>query len=629
MFAHWCATLASSLYRQFFAPAPPTMSDHTYSSVPNKRFVLICAFVTMFVSVLVLIGWAFDVKLLKSVIAGHPEMKPVTAIAFILIGGALFLSALAPQRRMLRLAVAAIGGIVFAAAIVTLSAYVLATPTFADWFLVPDLNRADDSVGNRMSPHSALNFFLVGVSLALLNARRRLAQVSAFTAIVSVVATYAAVLGHLYLADSLYSLNQMHGMAIHTAFVFLIVSVSLVAANSECRLVSLFLSDSLGGQAARRLLPVVILVPTFVGWLRVMGQDAGLYDTGFGTAMSTFILALMMFAMIFYYSSTVHTADKKRQLVEADLAEKENRYRELFDYSQGLICIHDLEGALTTVNRAALQMLGYAEHEMLGRNLRDFMPDKRRPSFDAYLREVTHEGLAHGFLELTAKCGKTITLRFHNVLATEEGKEPYVLGHAQDVSELFAAQEQLRNLSLTDELTGLYNRRGFLNLADQQLRLERHKSTARGLTLMFADMDGLKTINDVFGHEDGSEAIRVLATTLKTIVRSADLVARWGGDEFVLLTIGSDNENAAMLAERLKERLDEYNETSGKPYKVACSIGIAPVVLDGRRTFEDIIAEADVAMYADKKKRKAARTGQQTPAPPQDLNPMHDSLGWY
>jgi len=101
-------------------------------------------------------------------------------------------------------------------------------------------------------------------------------------------------------------------------------------------------------------------------------------------------------------------------------------------------------------------------------------------------------------------------------------------------------------------------------------------------------------------------------------------VARWGGDEFVLLTIGSDDDDAEPIADRIRQKLAKHNAASDKPYKLACSIGIAPV--SGTRSIEDIIAEADFAMYADKRSRKAERNDSAilfAPVPPAFANPRH------
>ena len=272
-----------------------------------------------------------------------------------------------------------------------------------------------------------------------------------------------------------------------------------------------------------------------------------------------------------------------------------------------MICLHDLKGTLRTVNPATVRSLGYELEEIIGHNLVEFLPEDERPRISAFLRRIENDGIADGLLPLVCKSGERVTWRYHSILISEPGEEPYVIGHGQNVTDLIEAQQQLRDLSLTDDLTGLYNRRGFTAMAEQQIKLERHQSTARGLTLMFADIDGLKKINDHYGHDAGSDAIIQLSKALNSSLRSADLVGRWGGDEFVMLTIGSHDEDAALMFDRIHFKIEEYNASSGKPYQLACSIGLAPLPLDGSRTFEEILAEADKAMYAEKLRRKAER----------------------
>lgn len=572
------------------------------------------------ISLAVLIGWAADIDVAKTVLPGYPEMKPAGAGGFLLLAFGLCLSVQDANDRRFRWAAPVIGSIVAVAAVIVLGKYLFHVSNDIGAVLVPDLGPVPGSPGSRISPISALSFIFVGVSMALVRSGR-FKQLSGGLVMLALIATYASVLGHLYHADTLYGFSGIDGMPLHTAFLFIVTGAGLLWRNREFHLIRLMNSSSLGGAAARRLIPFVVLAPTFIGWLRVTGQDRGLYDTGFGSAMETFTLVILMLVTVLFYSRTMHRADEKRRTTEAELADKEMRYRELFDYSQGLICIHDLDGVLSTVNRATLQMLGYSEEEMVGKNLRDFVRPERLPELDAYLREVTHEGLANGLLALQSKAGRSVILRYNNVLATEEGKEPYVLGHAQNVTELLEAQKQLKNLSLTDELTGLYNRRGFLTLAEQQLKLEQHGGTARGLILMFADMDGLKAINDTYGHEAGSQAIKTLARLIKSVVRSADLVARLGGDEFVILSIGAQGESCQLMVDRIHERIDEHNAESREPYLIACSIGVAPLDLESPATLEEIIAEADRAMYTEKKRRKAEASGDITDPPHSFVRP--------
>lgn len=570
--------------------------------------IYIVAFTTMAVSFLVLTGWLLDVAYLKSLISGFPQMKPNTAIAFAITGAGLFSLARSMQVAGWRKAIVVCGALVFLVGAVTLGEYVFGSSLGTDKLFINGMDSdGGDQFSGYMSPHAAFNFAIIGLSIICIKGGRFVRKASEFLVLLTAVSTFSAILGHLYDAEQLFGFSKHNNMALHTIAMFFLSSFGLLIANSGSNTVRLLTSDSLGGNAARRLLPAVVLIPSSVGWLWMLGQKRGLYDTGFGAALSMFSCVILMVGIVLYFSRKIHKADRARKMVEHELIEKEQRYRDLFDYSQGMICIHDLEGVLLTINPAMLNSLKYFNEEMVGMNLRDFLPVEHRPRVDTYLREVGSKGISNGFLTVETKYGKEVVWRYHNILVSEPGKEPYVLGHAQDVTELLEAQKQLRNLSLTDELTGLYNRRGFLTMAEQQLKLERHEKTARGVTLMFADMDGLKQINDLHGHEAGSEAIVALSKIINSALRGSDLVARWGGDEFVILTIGSKDDDAEIMLERITDRIAQHNAGSDKPYQLACSIGLAPIPLDRSLTFESIIAEADKAMYTEKQRRKASR----------------------
>ena len=166
------------------------------------------------------------------------------------------------------------------------------------------------------------------------------------------------------------------------------------------------------------------------------------------------------------------------------------------------------------------------------------------------------------------------------------------------------ANKDLQNLSLTDDLTGLYNRRGFLFHAEQQLKLFRSRKTDRGLWVMLLDMDGLKNVNDTYGHAEGSWAIIELSKILKKTFRASDVVSRFGGDEFVVLIINTFDEVSEKIAERLQKQLDNFNAENEKPYAVNASFGLVPIEFDGKTTIEDSIKEADREMYRHKRSRK-------------------------
>jgi diguanylate cyclase (GGDEF)-like protein/PAS domain S-box-containing protein len=591
----------------------------------EKLFLLKAAyFATLLIAFTVLVGTLSDVAPLRSFVPGYPMMRPVTAISFLAVGSALV--ALVHVQGLTRLLlVRGLGLMIAGGAIGILVASALRLATGFDRFFLPDRI----SIGyDATSPFSSINFLLLGLALLLLGDRRWANRIANRLLVLSLAGSFAVAMAQLFHTPGDPTLS-FGSIAIPTVLLFLLNAGALLLIDPLSRLAELLFSDSTGSRAARQLIPAVVLVPTLIGFFRVLGQEMGLYGTGFGTTMSIFLIVIMMVAMVYYYSQKLHKADEERMAAEGELAKRENRYRDLFDYSQSIISTHDLEGRLLSVNRAFTESLGYPAGSLVGKRYEEFVVEKFRSEYPLYLRKIVNDGEAKGLATMVAGDGRTVVWQYNNVLISEPGLEPYVLGSAIDVTALMKVQNQLERTSLTDELTGLYNRRGFLTLVEQQLKLESHVSTARGLTLMFADMDGLKKINDTYGHEAGSDAIQTLARVVKSVVRSGDIVARLGGDEFVILSIGSNDETTELVSDRIQRSLDEYNARSGKPYKVACSIGVAPVRLDGTRTFEEIIAEADEAMYAEKQRRKAGRAD--TPKIPQtpDSNLMPDSLAWY
>jgi len=168
--------------------------------------------------------------------------------------------------------------------------------------------------------------------------------------------------------------------------------------------------------------------------------------------------------------------------------------------------------------------------------------------------------------------------------------------------ELEKANERLRTLSLTDELTGLNNRRGFMILANGLFKFARRAK--HPLCLLYIDMDALKSINDTFGHAAGDSALTHFAQILTKTFRDSDVVARLGGDEFVVLTVDATESGLKSIQARLQSNVDTHNLESARGYSLSFSLGIIRVDLDSTFTVEAMLAQADEAMYAHKKKRK-------------------------
>jgi diguanylate cyclase (GGDEF)-like protein len=164
------------------------------------------------------------------------------------------------------------------------------------------------------------------------------------------------------------------------------------------------------------------------------------------------------------------------------------------------------------------------------------------------------------------------------------------------------ANEQLRAESLTDTLTGLHNRRGFITLAEQALAQQRE------LALFFIDLNGLKTINDQLGHEIGDLALRDTARVLRETFREVDVVARLGGDEFVALVALERSDVPDLVTARLVSRVDAFNDHSLRDFALSLSIGSATYDPRAPRSLSALLAEADAAMYERKRAHGNSRT---------------------
>ncbi len=159
--------------------------------------------------------------------------------------------------------------------------------------------------------------------------------------------------------------------------------------------------------------------------------------------------------------------------------------------------------------------------------------------------------------------------------------------------------EALANLSLTDELTGLSNRRGFFTLAQSQLTLARRLHTE--VALVFLDLDDFKTINDTFGHGNGDRALVDFAGLLKNTYRESDIIARLGGDEFAVLAAGTPEMSMLTLDDRLQKNLNAFNAAGHRPYQLRMSVGMVRCDYENPLPVPDLLALADAAMYEQKR----------------------------
>jgi diguanylate cyclase (GGDEF)-like protein len=160
-------------------------------------------------------------------------------------------------------------------------------------------------------------------------------------------------------------------------------------------------------------------------------------------------------------------------------------------------------------------------------------------------------------------------------------------------------EEKLHALTLTDELTGIFNRRGFSTLANQQLKIANRMK--RGVLLLYADVDSLKLINDEFGHKEGDLILVKTANLLKEVFRESDIIARIGGDEFVVFSIETMDSSVETLRARLEKSIENYNTIRNHIFRLSISIGIMYYKQEFSYSLDELLAQADKMMYEQKR----------------------------
>ncbi len=298
---------------------------------------------------------------------------------------------------------------------------------------------------------------------------------------------------------------------------------------------------------------------------------------------------------------------------ERKLRESEERFRTIFEASPIGIELYDRTGKLLAVNEACLEIFGVASgDEMREVNLfaDTSIPDEIK---DRLLQGeiVQYDTLfdfdkAKDYNFLTSKTGTS----YLEVLITPIGeqKEQLIDGflvQVQDVSERKRDEMLLRELSLVDELTSLYNRRGFMTLAQKSISAADRMQ--RGMFLIFLDLDNLKSINDSLSHREGDIALISTAEILNETFRSSDIIGRWGGDEFIVLMVNSENMNEQIIEGRLRQNLDKMNQGGTLKFDLSLSWGIVRYQ-PRSMSLEELIIRADRLMYQHKRSTKKRST---------------------
>ncbi|HAM53563.1 MAG TPA: hypothetical protein DCP92_23795 [Nitrospiraceae bacterium] len=291
----------------------------------------------------------------------------------------------------------------------------------------------------------------------------------------------------------------------------------------------------------------------------------------------------------------------ERKRAEEALRESEEKYRSLVESTDDSIYLVDVNGWYLFMNKKHLSRLGLPEGGFLGRAYVDFHSPKAAKEFIDMVGKVCKTGESVQYEHRSHRDGRYF-LRTLSPVKKSDGKTMAVTAISKDITDLKQMEEKLRVFSFTDDLTGLYNRRGCFALIEQQFKLS--KRLKKGIFMLYADLDNLKAINDTLGHQEGDRALVDIANILRATFRESDIIGRIGGDEFVVIPIGTTGDNIKIVTDRLQKVLAIHNAESTRSYGLSLSFGVTHYDPENPCSIDELLLRADKLMYEQKRLKR-------------------------
>ncbi len=288
---------------------------------------------------------------------------------------------------------------------------------------------------------------------------------------------------------------------------------------------------------------------------------------------------------------------------ERELEDMQEKYRSLVESIDDSIYLVDRNYKYLFINKKHIKRMGVPENvDYLGQDYNEFHSSEQTGWLIRKANIIFNTGKSIQHEYKSDRDGRY----FHYTLSPvkkSDGKIQAITVVSRDITGYKEMEQKLRTLSLSDELTGLYNRRGFFTLGDQLLKVSRREK--KGLFLLYADVDNLKAINDKYGHREGDMVLVEIAHILKDNFRESDILARIGGDEFVVFPVGSKRDETEVITTRLKNCIEFHNVKVKRRYNVSISVGLSYYNPLNPCSIYELLTRGDQAMYEQKKlKRK-------------------------
>jgi len=355
-------------------------------AAPLRRTSTAAAAAVVALGLLVIAGWAFDVAFLRGPIPGLIEMKFNTALAFALMGiSVLILRDAGSARLRRRFAIACAAGAALIGGL-SLLQYLLDRNLGIDELVFEDNPGAAMTIDpGRLAPQTAVNFLLLGIAMLIIDSpRRRLREFVQALVLVPLTIAAFAVVGYAYGVGSFSGVPAVSPIALHTAVGFLFLYAVILTVRPDRGLIALLIGDTAGGVISRRLLPLAVLALPALGWLRLEGERAGLYEPALGVALLVLTFMAILVLGIVAAARSFNRLDAGRR----EAAEAAEKLAAIVESSEDAIIGKTLEGTITSWNAGAERLYGYRPEEAIGKPISLIVPPERGGEVGAILASV-------------------------------------------------------------------------------------------------------------------------------------------------------------------------------------------------------------------------------------------------
>ena len=580
-----------------------------------KILIVVCSTCIVALGACVLFGWHTHNAGFIQIRPSYVPMQYNTSLAFLLCGLALACLIMGKPRIVYPccMIVAIIAGL-------TLLQYLTAVDIGLDQLLMRHYITVKTSNPGRMAPNTAICFLIISTSLQLLawlRDSRWLSFIAATSGSLLLAFSSVPFTGYLLGIETAFGWGALTRMAIHTALGFMTLSGAF--------LMLAWLYEKQHTSQPVNCLPIPIaigvLTITVLLWQSLaISNDFNVGHEGMIVDM-VFVFGVLLAIVLAWALNRAHAAQYQareteiaRKALELDVVERlhaetalkesEERFRSIFENVAIGIAQISMEGMYLQINEAFCRILGYTQQEVLTQHFT--------------FQQITHPDDLKSDLQLVADLlesgGESFLMEKRYIrkdggiawvylsvflLKDAAGAPLYFISAAQDITERKALQIVIEQQARIDHLTGLHNRRHFMEEGELELaRAVRYKSP---LALMMLDADHFKKINDTYGHKAGDLVLQGLSRVCRETLREIDIIGRLGGEEFAILLPETDLQQAAEVAERLRYAINamEIMMEKGLPLKCTVSIGVT-ALQSGQGNIDTLLHQADEALYIAK-----------------------------